>query len=209
MSLHSELHRYLCVLCVRCRWRCVCGCESDSQIGYTALMHAAQFGRTDCARLLIDAGADIDDKNNVRVVRCFNLLGRLFYLFTVLYQYSLSEFSTSFTVSIALSLFKFIRTYFSLCFLCLHFNFICLIVLSSFFSLHPSLSLFFLPFCLRFLSSQELLLIFCCYPPKYRDIFLGLFALSRSHSLPSPFDPPLLNVTVQRYCVHGACMYSF
>jgi hypothetical protein len=34
-------------------------------------MLAAVFGRADCARLLIDAGADKDAKTNVRVGRCF------------------------------------------------------------------------------------------------------------------------------------------
>jgi ankyrin repeat protein len=47
-----------------------CG-ESDSQRGTTALILAAVNGRADCARLLIDAGADKEAKNNVRVVRCF------------------------------------------------------------------------------------------------------------------------------------------
>ncbi len=30
-------------------------------------MNAAEFGRTDCARLLIDAGADTEAKDEVRV----------------------------------------------------------------------------------------------------------------------------------------------
>ena len=33
-------------------------------------MHAAEKGRIDCVRLLIDAGADKDAKDNVRVTRC-------------------------------------------------------------------------------------------------------------------------------------------
>jgi ankyrin repeat protein len=44
----------------------VCCGESDSQNGYTALMHAAGFDRAECVRLLIDAGADKDAKDNVR-----------------------------------------------------------------------------------------------------------------------------------------------
>jgi hypothetical protein len=43
---------------------------SDSQDGRTALIYAAQYGRTDCVRLLIDAGADKEARNNVRVGRC-------------------------------------------------------------------------------------------------------------------------------------------
>ena len=49
---------------------CVCGTlymfESDSQHGSTALILAAQYGYADCARLLIDAGADLDARNEVR-----------------------------------------------------------------------------------------------------------------------------------------------
>ena len=37
------------------------------QLGWTALMHAASKGRADCVRLLIDAGADKEAKDNVRV----------------------------------------------------------------------------------------------------------------------------------------------
>jgi ankyrin repeat protein len=45
---------------------CVCGGESDSQDGDTALIYAADDGHADCVRLLIDAGADKEAKNNVR-----------------------------------------------------------------------------------------------------------------------------------------------
>ena len=42
----------------RVRWRLrYVGCGENSQFGLTALMWAAQKGYTDCARLLIDAGA--------------------------------------------------------------------------------------------------------------------------------------------------------
>ncbi len=53
-------------------WYCFCG-SSDSQSEWTALMYAATYGHVDCARLLIDAGADkeVKDNNNVRVGRCF------------------------------------------------------------------------------------------------------------------------------------------
>ena len=46
------------------------GCKSPS--GRTALMRAAVGGHADCARLLIDAGADKDAKSRVRV-HCFSL----------------------------------------------------------------------------------------------------------------------------------------
>jgi ankyrin repeat protein len=41
--------------------------EFDSQYARTALMCAAAKGHTDFVRLLIDAGADKDVKDNVRV----------------------------------------------------------------------------------------------------------------------------------------------
>ncbi len=44
----------------------MCGGESDSQSGCTALAYAAKTGHADCVRLLIDAGADKDIKNDVR-----------------------------------------------------------------------------------------------------------------------------------------------
>jgi hypothetical protein len=37
-----------------------------AQDGWTALMCAARFGHADCARLLLDAGADKNAKSNVR-----------------------------------------------------------------------------------------------------------------------------------------------
>ncbi len=42
------------------------GGESDSQDGNTALMWAAEYGRAECVRLLIDAGADKEAEDNVR-----------------------------------------------------------------------------------------------------------------------------------------------
>ena len=36
------------------------------QYGWTALLHSACRGRVDCARLLLDAGADKEATNNVR-----------------------------------------------------------------------------------------------------------------------------------------------
>jgi ankyrin repeat protein len=44
----------------------VCGVEFDLQDGWTALMYAAQDGRAECVRLLINAGADKEAKDNVR-----------------------------------------------------------------------------------------------------------------------------------------------
>ena len=45
--------------------------EFDSQDGWTALIWAAWNGHTECVRLLIDAGADKDAKDQVRVGQCF------------------------------------------------------------------------------------------------------------------------------------------
>ena len=47
------------------------GGESDSQLGFTALIRAAECGHVDCVRLLIDAGADKEAKNEVRMGCCF------------------------------------------------------------------------------------------------------------------------------------------
>ena len=46
------------------------GGGSDSQDGWTALMWAAERGHADCVQLLIDAGADKDVRNEVRVSHC-------------------------------------------------------------------------------------------------------------------------------------------
>jgi hypothetical protein len=46
---------------------CACGCESDPQCGRPALITAVVHHRTDCVRLLIDAGADMTIKDFVRV----------------------------------------------------------------------------------------------------------------------------------------------
>ena len=40
--------------------------EFDSQTGWTPLISTAAKGHAECARLLIDAGADKEVKNNVR-----------------------------------------------------------------------------------------------------------------------------------------------
>jgi hypothetical protein len=47
-------------------WQCVGICKFDSQHGWTALIGAAHECQADCVRLLIDAGADKDAKDNVR-----------------------------------------------------------------------------------------------------------------------------------------------
>jgi ankyrin repeat protein len=49
--------------------------KSILQNGWTALINAAYSGHVDCARLLIDAGADKDAKCNVRFARCFAEVG--------------------------------------------------------------------------------------------------------------------------------------
>jgi hypothetical protein len=52
------------------RWLCVGGDESKSQAGSTALICAIHSCRRDCEKLLIDAGADKEAKDNVRAGRC-------------------------------------------------------------------------------------------------------------------------------------------
>ena len=48
------------------------GGKFDSQFGNTALIFASDKGQPDCARLLIDAGADQNAKAKVFVVCCFD-----------------------------------------------------------------------------------------------------------------------------------------
>jgi hypothetical protein len=48
-----------------------------AQCGETALMCAAENGRTDCARLLLDAGADKEAKQIVRAIVCVGGAGAL------------------------------------------------------------------------------------------------------------------------------------
>jgi len=38
----------------------------DTQIGYTPLLYAVQNGHTECARLLLNKGADVHAKDGVR-----------------------------------------------------------------------------------------------------------------------------------------------
>ncbi len=60
------------------------------QTGRTALMNAAWQNRADCARLLIDAGADKEARDKVRVVCSFQRLSRevqVFYRADVIFQF--------------------------------------------------------------------------------------------------------------------------
>jgi hypothetical protein len=52
------------------RFCCLGDGQSDAQSGCSALICAATMGRADCVRLLIDAGANKDIMNNVRIGRC-------------------------------------------------------------------------------------------------------------------------------------------
>ena len=54
-------------------------CESDKQDGFTALIKAAMNGRAECMRLLIDAGANKEARDRVRVGRCFTGMPFCFY----------------------------------------------------------------------------------------------------------------------------------
>ncbi len=44
------------------------GSEFDTQNGFTALTRAVHWGHADCVRLLIDAGADKEARDNVNIV---------------------------------------------------------------------------------------------------------------------------------------------
>jgi hypothetical protein len=48
-----------------------------AQSGWTALIWAAEKGHADCARLLLDAGADKNAKTNVRACVGFRRVGRI------------------------------------------------------------------------------------------------------------------------------------
>jgi hypothetical protein len=70
MRTHAYLEAILIVIAMSCvRFLCVCGGKHDSQIGMTVLMCAADHGHADCARLLIDIGADKEAKTTVRSSR--------------------------------------------------------------------------------------------------------------------------------------------
>ena len=70
------------VIFIEWRWRCLCdGGISDLQDGNTALMWAAEEGHADCARLLIDSGADKNVKSNVRRRSLFSGTPSRFLLF--------------------------------------------------------------------------------------------------------------------------------
>ena len=64
----------------RCPSRGGGGGDGGAQIGWTALMLAAGNGRVDCARLLLDAGADKGARNNVRASRFYAWVGRAWLL---------------------------------------------------------------------------------------------------------------------------------
>ena len=72
---------------------CDCG-ESELQGRDTALMSAAVEGHADCVRLLIDAGADKEAKDNVRVGRCLLIVAPycLFLLFPATFSSQLFLF---------------------------------------------------------------------------------------------------------------------
>jgi hypothetical protein len=68
--------------------RFVHGGESDSQSGNTALMWAADRGHADCARLLIDAGADKEAKDDVRrrPLLCWGTLSISVFFISIVFQ---------------------------------------------------------------------------------------------------------------------------
>jgi hypothetical protein len=72
LSLDIALHFHsICVSLASdfCVSLCVCGGESDSQWRLTPLFWAAQRGDADCVRLLLDAGANTEAEDKVRVDR--------------------------------------------------------------------------------------------------------------------------------------------
>jgi hypothetical protein len=79
-------------------------CECALQGGWTALIRAAVNGQADCARLLIDAGADKEAKTNVRRASVlisllflhFNFSQQLFVLFAFSLPVSIHKFRFDF-----------------------------------------------------------------------------------------------------------------
>ena len=49
-----------------CAWFAYSAAAAAAQYGWTALSMAAENGHADCARLLLDAGADTEATTNVR-----------------------------------------------------------------------------------------------------------------------------------------------
>jgi hypothetical protein len=87
-----------CPSCIPLCMSCAC-CGGDMfiiclQNGYTALMWAADKGQASCVRLLLDAGANKDLKDNVRDVYRFASLFHLSFLSGIVFLYFLFRLSS-------------------------------------------------------------------------------------------------------------------
>ena len=67
----------LILACMACGGAVILHLMPNTQKGSTALIVAAERGHTECARLLVEGGADKDAKNNVRVLD----LARFLYMY--------------------------------------------------------------------------------------------------------------------------------
>ena len=67
--------------------------QSGLQHGFTALIWAAERGRAECVRLLIDAGTDKEAKTHVRAGRCFAWRLLVIFLFIIIDSSCQSLFS--------------------------------------------------------------------------------------------------------------------
>ena len=75
MHMYPSSSSYARALALLCVYECAAASclphtHARAQGGKTALMRAASIGRADCVRLLLDAGADKEARNDVRVFVC-------------------------------------------------------------------------------------------------------------------------------------------
>jgi hypothetical protein len=93
------------IVVFNCRWwdgRCI---QFPKQIRRTALELAAGLGRSDSVRLLLESGADMENKNNVRQIINLHAICHLFDAQYVQYFLAFSRLrSLSPTVKLALTL---------------------------------------------------------------------------------------------------------
>ena len=74
--VHMQMHVACCMIVSPCFYVCLCeldfeclkNCKFLTQDGFTALTFAVESDRLDCARLLLEAGANTEAKDRVRII---------------------------------------------------------------------------------------------------------------------------------------------
>jgi hypothetical protein len=89
----------------------LCGGGFESQHGNTALICTALQDQLDCARLLIDAGADKEARNDVRIDRCFTGRYLVFYFHFPISLFFFTVLAVFFEVIHGLILYAFALSY--------------------------------------------------------------------------------------------------